>query len=729
MSELEYRPFRRWQLWLYDLVLWLFSVIFDCFFREIRPRGAFRVPKMGPVIFVAAPHANQFVDPLVLLNQVRREAHRRILFLIATKSYNHPVIGRLSSAQLAIPVSRAQDMLTPGTGTITVDFKEPHRVRGENTRFTTECMVRGLLALPQSLGASEIADIISDTELVLKKPFEATPKIERLLARGTRYKVARKIDQKKVYEYVFKHLSAGGCLGIFPEGGSHDRTELLPLKAGVAVMALGAMAGDPNCNVQIVPCGMNYFHAHKFRSRAVVEFGHPILISPELVKRYSDAATSKEAVRELLDTIFAGLKAVTVTCNNYETLMVIQAARRLYAGNFAQHLPLPMVVEMNRRLVLGYETFKHLPQMAEIRSEILRYNKTLKHLHMADHHVEECDETVPLRVFPRFVATVLKLLMYVTLALPGAILFLPVFALAKYVSLRKKKTALANSTVKIKANDVVATWKILISMGAAPLLYLFYALVGLSYCKSHGYLQSLSLPALWFSLYLLGVLVTYCALVTGEQGADLFKSLRPMWLLMILRSAISDLKRMRMKLSNDITEFVNTYGLELFPDDFNLLEIASADEFVKPVDYDSDEAEELITMELRNRRKQNRRRRKSSVASTASDGTSRSDSESSTSDGLSSTHSFTNIPMFSDYALHMNAKNPEVDIKSVAPSALPSSMSISDDFNYGNVSEKPISREDSLVELNFANRARRESADKLSSKIQLKIREARAKEL
>ena len=40
---------------------------------------------------------------------------------------------------------------------------------------------------------------------------------------------------------VFDHLLDDGCIGIFPEGGSHDRPDLLPLKAGVAVMALGAM--------------------------------------------------------------------------------------------------------------------------------------------------------------------------------------------------------------------------------------------------------------------------------------------------------------------------------------------------------------------------------------------------------------------------------------------------------------------------------------------------------
>jgi len=33
---------------------------------------------------------------------------------------------------------------------------------------------------------------------------------------------------------------------------------MLPLKAGIGIMALGAMA-KYNCTVTIVPCGLNYF--------------------------------------------------------------------------------------------------------------------------------------------------------------------------------------------------------------------------------------------------------------------------------------------------------------------------------------------------------------------------------------------------------------------------------------------------------------------------------------
>lgn len=49
-----------------------------------------------------------------------------------------------------------------------------------------------------------------------------------------------KTDHYTLYSAVWDNLLKGRCIGIFPEGGSHDRTELLPLKAGVSIMALGA---------------------------------------------------------------------------------------------------------------------------------------------------------------------------------------------------------------------------------------------------------------------------------------------------------------------------------------------------------------------------------------------------------------------------------------------------------------------------------------------------------
>ncbi len=89
------------------------------------------------------------------------------------------------------------------------------------------------------------------------------------------------------------------------------------------MMALGTMASHPNVKVKLVPVGLSYFHAHRFRSRAVVEFGPPLDVSSELVEKFKNGGSHKrEAVSKLLNQVYDGLKAVTVRAPDYDTLMV-----------------------------------------------------------------------------------------------------------------------------------------------------------------------------------------------------------------------------------------------------------------------------------------------------------------------------------------------------------------------------------------------------------------------
>jgi glycerol-3-phosphate O-acyltransferase/dihydroxyacetone phosphate acyltransferase len=92
---------------------------------------------------------------------------------------------------------------------------------------------------------------------VTKQPVE--------IFQGEKFTVLPKIDQPELFDNVETELAAGGCVGIFPEGGSHDQTDLLPLKGGVCIMALGTMAkfGVP---VTIQCVGLNYYEGYKFRS-------------------------------------------------------------------------------------------------------------------------------------------------------------------------------------------------------------------------------------------------------------------------------------------------------------------------------------------------------------------------------------------------------------------------------------------------------------------------------
>ena len=137
---------------------------------------------------------------------------------------------------IPVPVMRAQDLTKPGPGTISLhDRSQPLQITGSDTKFTD--LKPGMsLVLPQGAGTAEIESIQSDTQLTLKKEFRGLQALELLeVPGGTTYKTAPKVDQSWVYEKVFERIEEGGCIGIYPEGGSHDRPDLLPLKGALFV--------------------------------------------------------------------------------------------------------------------------------------------------------------------------------------------------------------------------------------------------------------------------------------------------------------------------------------------------------------------------------------------------------------------------------------------------------------------------------------------------------------
>ena len=157
-----------------------------------------------------------------------------------------------------IPVARALDYAKRGTGKIYLPDpqNDPTLIRGVGTNFDKEAQAGGLLVLPSVKGSgaasADIKEVVGPEEIRLKKEFKGPDALrqltgsvdmldkEKLLGsgqvetsegfQGSPYKTAPHVDQTKVYDAVFDRLDHGGCVCIFPEGGSHDRTELLPLK-------------------------------------------------------------------------------------------------------------------------------------------------------------------------------------------------------------------------------------------------------------------------------------------------------------------------------------------------------------------------------------------------------------------------------------------------------------------------------------------------------------------
>jgi len=150
------------------------------------------------------------------------------------------------------------------------------------------------------------------------------------------------------------------------------------------------------------------------------------------------------------------------------------------------------------------------------------------------------------------------------------------------VSKIKAKEALAASVVKIAGRDVLATWKVLISLVMTPALYLFYAIVATVIAiKADAPRNSI----IWTPFLVLLALpcLGYAALKFGEAGVDVLKSLGPLIIALIpgKHRYLEKLKRIRQELAKELGEAIDEFGPQIW-DDFDKFRILVPSASVPP---------------------------------------------------------------------------------------------------------------------------------------------------
>lgn len=210
------------------------------------------------------------------------------------------------------------------------------------------------------------------------------------------------------------------------------------------------------------------------------------------------------------------------------------------------------------------------------------YNRALVELNIRDHQVENANLPY-INILRLLIYRLANLALLVIAVLPGTVLFAPIFIASKLISIQKSREALAASSVKIQAKDVVATWKLLVSLVLAPTVYIFYDIIlGVLTYKNRLYGIVPTWAPIWLVLILgFGVFIgiTYAALRFGETGMDIVKSLRPLFVALSPHhgDTIQKLQSRREHLAAEVTNLINELGPEMFPD-FRTTRIIKEDE-------------------------------------------------------------------------------------------------------------------------------------------------------
>ncbi len=166
-----------------------------------------------------------------------------------------------------------------------------------------------------------------------KEPLFRDPLIGWLIRGSGSIRVYRAQDgpsqvgrNRDTFAAAHEALAAGAAVAMFPEGISHDRPALAPLKTGAARIALGA-ATQLGGAFPIVPVGLVFRQKDLFRSEAHASVGAPVA--------WDDLAllgATRDAVTSLTARLDEAMRTVTLNLARWEDDAVLRTAEAVWSA-------------------------------------------------------------------------------------------------------------------------------------------------------------------------------------------------------------------------------------------------------------------------------------------------------------------------------------------------------------------------------------------------------------
>ena len=218
------------------------------------------------------------------------------------------------------------------------------------------------------------------------------------------------------FEKGFQILKDKGAFLIFPEGVSTGDRTLSKIKTGAARIGFGAMVNNNwELDITMIPVGLSYSNAIKFKSNVIVRYGKPIKL--KAFKQQYDLDEFK-VVNQLTDQIEAALSKLTTNVNDLASEEIVSALELIYKKELMTNLGLDLKNKFDdfsatKGLVNGVEWyFKNKPNKVEEFKEMFQnYQNDLSLLELKDEFLDPSNKSVTF--FER-----IQILTYIILGFP-----------------------------------------------------------------------------------------------------------------------------------------------------------------------------------------------------------------------------------------------------------------------------------------------------------------------
>lgn len=213
----------------------------------------------------------------------------------------------------------------------------------------------------------------------------------------------------------------------------------------------------------------------------LVDYGDPITVPPDIVALYNEGGPSaREACTRLLRVIHTAIESVTITSTDIESTQFFWMMRRFYHEWKHQELhrrpTLEEKVALVRAFSQGFRAVSERQDTISLKRNVQQYISQLRLFGLRDWQVSKYASMQSqwiihaLAVSGRVLVSGLATLPAMVLGMP----FILSYQLGRAWAKMERKKQLNSSSVKITGKDVVATYKVLISLLVSPGLHVMY---------------------------------------------------------------------------------------------------------------------------------------------------------------------------------------------------------------------------------------------------------------